>query len=223
MRLALFDVDGTLTTTRVWEGIMAYFREHGLRPWTHRFFWAYHIPIYLLRGLGLVSEGHARAPWAAHLAWYVRGYSFTRAQQVWDWVVENFLVHHWRSDTRALLDGHRRSGDLIVLVSGGPVPLLQRIADELDLQHVVGTQFELRNDHYTGRSLQPVCLDENKALLAKNYLRDQCIDVDFSSSYAYGDSISDLQLLELVGHPVAVYPDDRLRVVANQRDWGIFP
>ncbi len=223
MKAAFFDVDGTLTTTRVWEGLMAYFRVRGLRRWTHLAFWAYHMPIYLIRRLGFISEGDFRRPWAAHLAWYVRGYTPQWTEQIWDWVVEEFLVSYWRADVRSELNRHRQAGDLIVLVSGGPVPLLQRIADELDLHHVVGTRFELLNGHYSGRSLEPVCLDENKATLTKAYLFEEGIEVDYRCSYAYADSISDLQMLEMVGHPIATYPDDQLNLIAQERGWRIFP
>ena len=223
MKAAFFDVDGTLTTTRVWEGLMEYFRQRDLRRWTNRIFWYYHMPLYFLRKLGLISEGAFRSPWAAHLAWYVRGYTRPQAGQVWDWVVTQYLSERWRSDSRELLDQHRQAGDLVVLVSGGPVPLLQRIAGELDISHVVGTRFEFRDSHYTGRSLKPICIDENKASLTQSYLREHDLRVDFGVSYAYADSISDLFLLEMVAHPVATYPDDRLHAVAQERGWQIFP
>ncbi|MGB9880172.1 MAG: HAD family hydrolase, partial [Anaerolineae bacterium] len=35
------------------------------------------------------------------------------------------------------------------------------------------------------------------------------------------DSHSDLPLLELVGHPVAVNPDPRLKRVAQKRGWPV--
>jgi phosphoserine phosphatase len=47
--------------------------------------------------------------------------------------------------------------------------------------------------------------------------------VDLAESYAYADSTSDLHLLEMVGHPVATYPDDGLRPIALERGWQIFP
>jgi HAD superfamily hydrolase (TIGR01490 family) len=223
MRGAFFDLDGTLTTTPVWEGIMAHFRERGLKRWTHRAFWAYHMPIYLFRRLGLISESAFRLHWAAHLAWYVRGDTLDQAGQVWDWVATDFLSQYWRQDVREKLDEHRQAGDLVVLVSGSPVPLLQRIAAELDVQHVVGTRFALRDGHYSGRSLQPVCIDENKATLTKSYLSGLRDKVDYPASFAYADSISDLQMLEMVGQPVAVYPDEALRREALKRNWSIFP
>lgn len=223
MKAAFFDVDGTLTTTRVWEGIMAYFRSRGLRRWTQRIFWSCHMPLYFLRRLGLISEGEFRKPWAAHLAWYVRGYTPLQAGEVWDWVVADFISSYWRADVRSRLDQHKQGGDLIVLVSGGPVPLLERMARELGAGHVIGTRFELQDGHFSGRSLEPVCLDENKAVLTKGYLREEGIEVDFQASWAYADSISDLHMLELVGHPVATYPDGELASVARDRGWPIFP
>jgi phosphoserine phosphatase len=38
---------------------------------------------------------------------------------------------------------------------------------------------------------------------------------------AYGDTILDVPLLEHADHPVAVYPDARLKVIALQRGWEI--
>ena len=223
MRAAFFDVDGTLTDTRVWEGLMMYFRVYGLRRWTHRLFWAYHMPYYLLLKAHLISQGTFRRPWAAHLAWYLRGYTPQEAEAIWNWVVEEFLSHHWRMDARRLLDNHRAAGDLVMLVSAGPQPLLERIAREVGASHVVATAFELRNGRYTGRSLEPVCIDENKASMAKAYLERQEIEIDFQASFAYADAGSDLHLLELIGIPVAVYPDEELRLAAKERDWQIFP
>ena len=46
-------------------------------------------------------------------------------------------------------------------------------------------------------------------------------DVDLAASYFYTDSISDLPLVERVGHPVAVNPDLRLRRLARKRGWPL--
>jgi HAD superfamily hydrolase (TIGR01490 family) len=220
---AFFDVDGTLTTTRVWEGIMTYFRSRNLRRATDRLFWAVHTPYYLLHKRGLISQVAFRTPWAAHLAWYFRNYSEAQAGEVWDWVVWDYLSSRWREDTRTMLDRHRYAGDLVMLVSAGPAPLLKRIAAELGADHIIGTDFEIRNGRYTGRSLKPICIDENKSVLTRAYLEKLGEKVDLEMSYAYADAVSDLALLEMVGNPVAVYPGESLRTIATERGWRVFP
>jgi phosphoserine phosphatase len=45
--------------------------------------------------------------------------------------------------------------------------------------------------------------------------------IDLAASYAYSDSESDLPMLEVVGHPVAVNPDSALARIARQRDWQV--
>lgn len=223
MKAAFFDVDGTLTNTRVWKGLMEYFSQRKLRRATHLAFLAVHYPLYFVRRLRLISEGSFRAPWAAHLAWYIRGYTLEQAEEVWEWIVTEFLVYHWHADSRALIDKHLKSGDLVMLVSSGPLPLIRRIAQELGAGHAIGTDFEVRNGRYTGRSLDPICIDEYKASLTRAYLHKKMLEVDLSQSYTYADSTADLHLLEMVAHPVAVHPDENLRKVALQRGWKVFP
>jgi phosphoserine phosphatase len=45
--------------------------------------------------------------------------------------------------------------------------------------------------------------------------------VELSESFAYADSITDQPVLEVVGHPVAVYPDQALADLALGSDWSI--
>ena len=223
MRAAFFDIDGTLVSEHAWKGIMYYFRKRGQRQGTQLAYLAIHYPLYFLRRLNLISESAFRAPWAAHLAWYVRGFTQDQADDLWDWIVNEFLNPHWRYDTCALLDEHRNSGDLIVLVSSGPQPLVECIAKKLGVQHGIGIRFEMIDGRYTGRSLKPICIGENKAILVKTLLESQGLEVDLEASFAYADSVADMSLLELVGHPFAVYPDPELRIIANDRGWRIYP
>ena len=46
-------------------------------------------------------------------------------------------------------------------------------------------------------------------------------DLDLSRSWAYSDSVTDLPMLDAVGHPVVVNPDRDLRRVATERDWEL--
>ena len=202
---------------------MEYFRRRGERRGVHARFLGLHYPLYFARRLGLIGESSFRGRWAANLAWYFKGDTPQQAAQVWDWVAAEYLTPYWRADSLQLIEWHRTQGDLILLVSSGPDALVRRIAQQLGAEHGIGTRFEQVNGHYTGRSQLPVCIDGFKASLAQDYLRQAGLDVDLAGSYAYADSTSDLHLLEMVGHPVATYPDQGLRPIALERGWQIFP
>lgn len=223
MRVALFDVDGTLTDVRVWQGVMDYFKEQRLRRWTVRWFWAVNLPLWFAHKVGLISQSAFRRPWAARLSWLFRGYTEDQAAEIWDWVVEKHLVNHWRADIRELLKQHSERGDLVALVSAGPEPLVTRIAKEVGADLVVATRHEVRNGRFTGRHVSPVCMDAHKAELTREKLIGSGKSVDFAQSFAYADSPGDLALLELVGNPRAVYPDEELREIAEVRGWTILP
>ena len=181
------------------------------------------MPLYVLRKIGIISEGAYRKPWPAHLGWYVRGYSISEGEQVWTWVTEEYMDQYWREDTCQILQEQREKGVITVLVSGTPVPLLKKVAEKIGAEHAVGTSLETADGHFTGRSTGPACIDDNKVSLTIQYLEQAGIDIDYAASFAYADSISDRSILELVGNPVATYPDRGLLELAQRRGWQIFP
>jgi phosphoserine phosphatase len=84
---------------------------------------------------------------------------------------------------------------------------------------VVGTQVELKNGRYTGRIVPPVITGADKDRYAREFFSARSIDIDWEASYAYADSITDTDLLNMVGHPVAVHPDAKLYEMARSRNW----
>jgi HAD superfamily hydrolase (TIGR01490 family) len=223
MKAAFFDVDGTLTTTRVWKGYLAYFKRHRMKRGMHLWFLLLHYPLYFIRRARLISEISFRTIWASDLAWYLRGVGVQDSTAIWDWIVSEYLPPYWRQDIRAVLESHRESDDLVMLVSSGPQPLIERIGQELGADISIGTRLEQSDGRYTGRSLAPVCIDESKPELAKQALAERNLVIDLSASSAYADSVSDLRLLEMVGNPAAVYPEVALEIIARRRNWQIFP
>lgn len=221
MRAAFFDVDGTLTKSRVWNGLIDYFRVHRIRVGTDIIFSLYHYGLYGLHRLGLISQVAFREPWAEHLSWYFRGYSVQQANEIWDWVIRERINGLWRDDIRSILDGHLAAGDKVFLISGGPEGFLMRIGKELGVQYVVGTRHEILDRSYTGRSESVGCQGENKVRLAKQKIKDLGLVINFPNSYAYADSIGDIHVLKAVGTPVAVYPDAALREEAERNEWKI--
>ena len=220
-KAAFFDVDGTLSSANVWRSIMNYFQSRNQRRFTHAAFWTYHAPLFVLMKIGILSQTAFRKPWAAHLAWYFKNMKVDSADNVWDRIVNDEMQSLWRSDSLELLAKHKEDGDLIVLVSAGPTPLEEKIAKKLGADFAVGTDFEIRDGRYTGRHAGMVCIGDAKATLAKEIIRELGIEVDFAASFSYADSSGDVAMLEMVGNPVALHPDEQLLPIAIKRGWNI--
>ena len=221
MRAAFFDVDGTLTKHRVWSGLLDYFKVNRFRLGRYYFFSWVHYGLYGLHRLGIVSQVAFRSAWAKNLSWNFAGFTLQQAAVIWEWVIENRLKGQWRTDIVELLKSHKKDGIIIFLVSGGPVGLLERITAEVGGDYAVGTKHQIINGKYTGRSEGIACQGENKPFLVKEKIKELGLDIELEKSFAYADSLSDVQLLSLVGHPVAVYPDDNLREIALAKRWQI--
>jgi len=83
---------------------------------------------------------------------------------------------------------------------------------------VIGTRAKIVAGRYTGE-LEFYAYGESKAEEIRSLA--ERIGLDLEGSYAYTDSITDLPMLEAVGHPVAVNPDRDLRREAESRGWDI--
>jgi phosphoserine phosphatase len=106
-----------------------------------------------------------------------------------------------------------------VIVSSAPLEVVQPLSEFLGADEAIGTRAAIDSEgNYTGE-LEFYAYGAHKAqalreLAARGH-------VNLPQSYAYSDSITDLPMLELVGHPVAVNPDKELARVARERDWEI--
>jgi phosphoserine phosphatase len=96
---------------------------------------------------------------------------------------------------------------------------IQRLMDYMGIDEFLGNVMEFVNGYKTGRIIPPVMASATKAQWIREYAEREGINL--SGSYAYSDSISDLPMLSIVGHPVAVCPDFRLKQTALQHDWPI--
>ncbi|GAC1569591.1 MAG: hypothetical protein NVS3B18_00720 [Candidatus Dormibacteria bacterium] len=120
---------------------------------------------------------------------------------------------------RARIDWHRAQGHRIFLVSSSPEPFIAVLGALLGVDDVAATRAEMKDGRYTGE-ISRFCHGPAKA----DAVRDLAVrhDIDLASSHAYGDSFaSDLPMLELVAHPVAVNPDRALALEAERRGWPI--
>jgi putative phosphoserine phosphatase/1-acylglycerol-3-phosphate O-acyltransferase len=91
-------------------------------------------------------------------------------------------------------------------------------ADDLGIKHLFSTEIEIKNGKFTGSS-KP-CIGHMKDDLMREFASQRHIDL--SKSYAYTDSIRDLEMLEGVGHKYAINPRLKLKHIAKREDWNIW-
>lgn len=106
-----------------------------------------------------------------------------------------------------------------VVVTGALDMSVKPLMDYLGIEDYAANHLEFVNGVATGRLLPPVLASATKASWIRAFAEREKINLN--DSYAYSDSMSDLPMLSLVGHPAAVNPDMRLRQTALHHDWPI--
>ena len=129
------------------------------------------------------------------------------------------LMHDVRREARGLIDLHTDAGRDTYIVSASPIEIVGRFAEEMNMTGGLGTVAEIDNGIYTGALAQPFCYGEGKADALVRIAGEMGYDLE--ASYAYTDSAGDLPMLDAVGHPVAVNPDNALETIAYHRGWPI--
>jgi len=130
-----------------------------------------------------------------------------------------FLRKAVPEDLRAKIMSLKQAGCRIVLLSGSLQVLVEQLKERLEAEILIGNDLEVADGRLTGRKAGIFPYGEKK--LDALFERLDPEGIDWSDSWALADRISDLPVFELVGHPVAVHADRRLRRLARKRGWEI--
>ena len=126
----------------------------------------------------------------------------------------------YRPGGRTVLEEHRARGDTLVLLTSASIYLARFVQSTLTLDDILCSEFEVGPDgFYTGEPKLPLCYGPGKLVLGRDFLEARGESLEDASFYT--DSMSDLPMMEAVGHPVAVNPDPRLRREAHRRGWPV--
>lgn len=121
--------------------------------------------------------------------------------------------------TYELIEKSRSMGLRQVVITGALDLSVSPLMEHLNITEYVTNRLEFVNGVATGRLLPPVMAAATKASWIRVFSEREKISL--SDSYAYTDSMSDLPMLSIVGHPAVVNPDMRLRQTALHHDWPI--
>jgi len=114
---------------------------------------------------------------------------------------------------------HQDAGRRAYICTAAGSEMAELLAHVLGFDGGIGSVSEVVDGVYTGRPGGPFVYREGKAEAIRALAAAEGLDL--AASYAYSDSESDLPMLRLVGHPVAVNPDAALARVAREEGWEI--
>ena len=220
MIVALFDSDGTLYSNQMGWGMMKYEEING-RKNRARLYYASLMPSYFLNKAGLIKPESFQHTLILGLTRFFRGSTLEDGMSLFKWVVNEYLLPATRTDIAQRLKEHQERGHRVVIISGSFTPCLNLIGKHFGVNDLIGTQVEIKNERYTGNIIPPLITGTAKAEKIRELLSSHGEKVDWASSYAYGDSFTDRDMLGLVGHPVAVYPDKKLHKLAKEKNWEV--
>jgi HAD superfamily hydrolase (TIGR01490 family) len=113
---------------------------------------------------------------------------------------------------------HQDAGRATFIVSAAGDGVVGHLAHVLGMDGGIGTRYEVdREGAFTGRFDGPFVYGAGKVEAMEAFAAGH--DIDLARSYAYSDSLSDLPMLEAVGHAVVVNPDPALAAIAKREGW----
>jgi len=98
----------------------------------------------------------------------------------------------------------KADGYKIYLISASAEFYLNQLYNIVEVDKVIGTRFTMENGLHRNGILGENCKGEEKVKRLKEVLASENIEADFENSYMFSDSLSDLPLFNLVGHPYLI-------------------
>jgi HAD superfamily hydrolase (TIGR01490 family) len=209
---AFFDMDKTLISENSGTLYMKYRYERGEVS-----------GFDLVKGLGAYLRYKAGvldiAAWTRNAMLEFRGQSertLTREARRW---FDEMVAETIYPEAEEVVRWHQAQGHVVAIVSGSTKFVVRPLAERLGIKHFLYTRLEVDHGRFTGRVVEPICFEEGKIYWLQQFIEEQ--NVDLAKSWFYTDSITDLPLLDLVGHPVVTNPDPFLYREAARRQWPV--
>lgn len=114
---------------------------------------------------------------------------------------------------------HKKEARQLVIISASLDFIVEEFCRYLGIDAFYASRLEIKDNRYTGNVTEKIYMGKNKHEAVLDYAETH--EVDLERSYAYGDYYEDYHMLSLVGHPVAVNPDQRLEAIATRNSWTI--
>ena len=212
MTIIVSDLEGTLTTGSSWQGLRTYYKQN-YNAWSYNAFFLKWIPVFPLVQLGFMSRREVMTKWMLGEISLFRGATTDEFNEIAEWIVEHVMWPKRRMSVLEEIDQHRQLGAKIAIVSSAYQPIVTAFAKRMDAIPI-GSPLIFHKSKLVGVEL-PINSYEQKSKCIRDRLGERPI------SFAYGDTSSDIHMMEMSAEPIAVFPDKHLRQYAETRNWRI--
>jgi HAD superfamily hydrolase (TIGR01490 family) len=209
---AFFDLDKTIISRSSTLAFAASFYRHGLISKTQACRGAVAQLTFRLAGAGPRRMERIRDQVSALCS----GWPADKVVQIVNEDLAQAICPHVYAEARSLLVGHQQDGHDVIIVSTSGQEIVGPIGAMLGVTAIIATRLAIADGRYTG-GMDFYAYGQAKADYVSELAADRGYHLD--DCFAYSDSVTDLPLLELVGHPRVVNPDRALRKVARARHW----
>ena len=121
--------------------------------------------------------------------------------------------------TRDLIKELQKKNYFLLAISGSPSYMVSYFTNKMGFDHYIASEFEVINGVFTGK---PILLPaKGKGGLLLNFISSSKTKFDLKNSIAVGDEIGDVEMLEVVGNPIAFNPTSELASYAKKKKWRI--
>ena len=209
--IVVSDMMGTLTTGSPFLGLVDWVK-HNQSKARANWYMASIAPSYMLAKRGIIDWQAWGQKLMVNSLSYIKDATPENVSHASEWVVEHDLWKNRRLDVVERLVKHREGGDKTYIASSVVEPFIEPFARRIGAL-TIGTPTEIVNGQL--RMVSGLVANEKKIEQVLSRLAVDRVNV------AYGDTILDVPMLEHAEHPVAVYPDEKLKKIAQERGWEI--
>lgn len=209
---AFFDLDKTVIAKSSTLAFSRPFFQEGLINRRAVLKSAYAQFVFMLAGADADQMDRMRA----HITSLCTGWDVDQVNAIVEETLHDIVDPLVYKEATQLISEHKEQGHDIVVLSASGEEVVGPIAKLLGATHWAGTRMVAVDGRYTGE-VEFYCSAANKAVAAREIAGKY--GYDLAGCHAYSDSVTDLPLLESVGHPTVVNPDRGLRKEATQRGW----
>ncbi|MFF7726437.1 HAD family hydrolase [Streptomyces sp. NPDC008001] len=153
-----------------------------------------------------------------YLSALCRGWNVQQVREIVAETLHELIDPIIYDEAASLIEAHHTAGRDVVIVSTSGAEVVEPIGELLGADRVVATRMVVEDGAFTGE-IEYYAYGPTKAEAIKELAESE--GYDLSRCYAYSDSVTDIPMLETVGHPHAVNPDRALRKEAAARDWPV--